>query len=59
MKGWSEEEIKNRDLMAPCGLYCGACGVYIANRDQNKKFQAIMGNLYGTDLAGKGGCIGR
>ncbi len=23
MKGWTEEEIRNRDLMAPCGLYCG------------------------------------
>lgn len=48
MKGWTEEEIRNKDLMAPCGLYCGACGVYIATRDGNKKFRAIMGNLYGT-----------
>ncbi len=48
MKGWSEEEIKNRALMAPCGLYCGTCGVYIANRDKNEKFRAIMGSLYGT-----------
>ena len=23
MKGWAEEEIKNKNLMAPCGLYCG------------------------------------
>ena len=48
MEGWTEEEIKNTDLMAPCGLYCGACGIYIATRDGNKKFQAILGNLYGT-----------
>ena len=48
MEGWSEQEIKNRDLMAPCGLYCGACGVYIATRDGNEKFRAVMGNLYGT-----------
>jgi hypothetical protein len=48
MEGWSEREIKNRDLMAPCGLYCGACGVYIATRDGNEKFRAVMGNLYGT-----------
>jgi hypothetical protein len=48
MKGWTEEEIQNRDLMAPCGLYCGACGIYIATRDGNEKFKAIMGNLYGT-----------
>ncbi len=48
MKGWTEDEIKNTDLMAPCGLYCGACGIYIATRDGNEKFRAIMGNLYGT-----------
>ncbi len=48
MEGWTEEEIRNKDLMAPCGLYCGACGVYIATRDDNKKFKGIMGNLYGT-----------
>jgi hypothetical protein len=48
MEGWSEEEFANRDLMAPCGLYCGACGVYIATRDGNEKFKTVMGNLYGT-----------
>lgn len=48
MKGWTEEEIKNKELMAPCGLYCGTCGVYIATRDNNEKFKTIMGNLYGT-----------
>lgn len=48
MEGWTEDEIKNKDLMAPCGLYCGACGVYIATRDNNEKFKTIMGNLYGT-----------
>ncbi len=48
MKGWTEEEIKNKELMAPCGLYCGACGVYIATRDGNEKFKTVMGNLYGT-----------
>jgi hypothetical protein len=48
MQGWKEEEIRNRDLMAPCGLYCGACGIYIAGRDGNEKFRAVMGNLYGT-----------
>jgi len=48
MEGWRLEEFRNRDLMAPCGLYCGACGLYIATRDGNEKFRAIMGNLYGT-----------
>jgi hypothetical protein len=48
MKGWTEEEFKDKNLMAPCGLYCGTCGIYIATRDNNEKFKAIMGNLYGT-----------
>jgi hypothetical protein len=48
MEGWTEEEMRNKDLMAPCGLYCGACGVYIATRDGNEKFRAVMGNLFGT-----------
>ncbi len=48
MRGWTEDELRNRELMAPCGLYCGACGIYIANRDGNDKFRTVMGNLYGT-----------
>jgi hypothetical protein len=48
MPEWTEDEIRNKDLMAPCGLYCGACGVYIATRDGNEKFKTVMGNLYGT-----------
>jgi hypothetical protein len=48
MDGWSEDEIKNKELMAPCGLYCGTCGVYIAGRDKNEKFRSVMGGLYGT-----------
>ena len=48
MKGWTDEEIKNKEIMAPCGLYCGVCGVYIATRDNNEKFKAILGKLYGT-----------
>jgi len=48
MKGWTEEEFADKNLLAPCGLYCGVCGVYIATRDHNEKFKAVMGNLYGT-----------
>ena len=48
MEGWTEEEIRNKDLMAPCGLYCGTCGVYIATRDGNLKFKTALGKLYGT-----------
>ncbi len=32
MKGWTEDEIQNRNLMAPC----------------NEKFKAVMGSVYGT-----------
>lgn len=48
MEGWTDEEIGNKDIMAPCGLYCGVCGVYIATRDGNEKFKGILGNLYGS-----------
>jgi hypothetical protein len=48
MEGWTEEEFQNKALMAPCGLYCGTCGVYIATRDANEKFRSVMANLYGT-----------
>ncbi len=48
MKGWNEKEIENKDLMAPCGLYCGTCGVYIATRDNNEKFRTLMAKLFGT-----------
>ena len=48
MEGWSEDEFKNKDLMAPCGLYCGTCGVYISHRDGNEKFRNVMAKLYGS-----------
>lgn len=48
MRGWKEDEFENKDLMAPCGLYCGTCGVYIATRDNNTKFKTALGNLYGS-----------
>ena len=48
MEGWTEQEFRNRDLMAPCGLYCGACGVYLAKRDGNDKFRTVLAGLYGT-----------
>ena len=57
MEGWTEDEIRNKNLMAPCGLYCGACGVYIATRDGNEKFRSIMGNLYGT-IPEETACLG-
>ena len=46
MKGWTEEEFKDKRLMAPCGLYCGACGVYISKRDGDSKFRKVLARLY-------------
>jgi hypothetical protein len=44
----------NPDLIAPCGLYCGVCAIYIAHRDNNKKFKARLLNLYQGEVPGKG-----
>ena len=35
----------NPDLIAPCGLYCGVCAIYIAHRENNEKFKARLLNL--------------
>jgi hypothetical protein len=57
MDGWDDSEFRNKNLMAPCGLYCGTCGVYLATRDDNEKFRTVMGNLYGTS-PGETRCLG-
>ncbi len=37
------------NLLAPCGLYCGVCGVYIAHRDGNEKFKERLSTVYGVE----------
>ncbi|MBI5571429.1 MAG: DUF3795 domain-containing protein [Desulfomonile tiedjei] len=37
----------NRELLAPCGLYCGVCAVLIAHRDNNLKFKEKLTKVYG------------
>jgi len=27
------------EWLAPCGLYCGVCGILMATRDNNEKFK--------------------
>src|SRR4030042_6603673 len=39
-----------RELAAPCGMYCGVCGVYIADRDNNLKFKQSLTGVYGVSL---------
>ena len=36
----------NPDFLAPCGLYCGVCGVYYATRDENEKFLQKLLKVY-------------
>ena len=36
----------NNKLFAPCGLYCGVCGVYIADRDNNQKLKDKLAAAY-------------
>ena len=38
-------EIK-KELLAPCGLYCGVCSIYIAHRDNNVKFKERLLPVY-------------
>ena len=35
-----------KELIAPCGLYCGVCAVLIAYRDHNQKFKERLGAVY-------------
>jgi Protein of unknown function (DUF3795) len=44
----------NPDLIAPCGLYCGVCAIYIAHRDNNHKFKERLMNLYKGAVSGNG-----
>jgi hypothetical protein len=44
----------NPDLLAPCGLYCGVCAIYIAHREDNQKFKERLLTLYKGGVEGKG-----
>jgi predicted RNA-binding Zn-ribbon protein involved in translation (DUF1610 family) len=35
------------ELLAPCGLYCGVCGIYQADRDNNQKLKEKLAGAYG------------
>lgn len=40
--------MQDQGMIAPCGLYCGVCGVMIANRDGNEKFKEKLAGFYGV-----------
>jgi hypothetical protein len=56
---------KNEKLVAPCGLYCGACPMYLATQDKDeqkikdllKRFSAMDSKMTLADLQCDG-CIG-
>lgn len=39
-----------KELLAPCGLYCGVCGILIAHRDDNLKFKERLTAVYGVGV---------
>lgn len=41
-------------LVAPCGLYCGVCAIYMADRDNNLKFKERLVDVYKGNILGKG-----
>jgi len=40
------------ELLAPCGLYCGVCSIYIAHRDHNQKFKKALTKVYKPFIRG-------
>jgi len=44
----------NPDFISPCGLYCGVCAIYMAHRDNNQKFKALLVDVYKGKVPGKG-----
>lgn len=42
----------NKDFLAPCGMYCGVCGVYIATRDNNAGFLERLLGVYQGNIPG-------
>ncbi len=35
-----------KELLAPCSMYCGVCGVYMASRDNNQKLKDKLASAY-------------
>jgi hypothetical protein len=41
---------ESRELLAPCGLFCGVCAIYMADRDENVKFKERLSPVYGVPV---------
>ncbi|MGD2127059.1 MAG: DUF3795 domain-containing protein [Desulfobacteraceae bacterium] len=42
----------NADYLAPCGLYCGVCGILYATRNDNQKFRDRLLGVYRGRIPG-------
>lgn len=40
----------SNELLSPCGLYCGVCGILIAHRENNEKFKEKLSAVYGVTI---------
>jgi hypothetical protein len=47
-----------KELLAPCGLYCGVCAVLIAYRDDNEKFKEKLTGVYSLSSTEQVRCKG-
>jgi len=47
----------NQDLVAPCGLYCGVCGIYCATASGDEQLKEKLAKAYG-DTPDKISCRG-
>ncbi|MCP4130965.1 MAG: DUF3795 domain-containing protein [bacterium] len=36
----------NRDLISPCGLYCGVCSIYYATKNNDQKLKEKLAKVY-------------
>ena len=47
----------NQELVAPCGLYCGVCGIYCATESGDQPLKEKLAKAYG-DTPDKINCRG-
>ena len=40
----------SKELLSPCGLYCGVCGILIAHKSGNEKFKERLTTVYGVPI---------
>jgi len=37
----------NQNLIAPCGLYCGVCGIHVATKNGDEQLKEKLAKAYG------------